>query len=66
MQLDDAIHLTTQIAEVYGTLSENKQQELLRLVVGQVVIDDAGTILRLELLPPFAYLNDLQKLVKKS
>jgi len=65
MQLDDALHLTTQIAEVYGTLSGNKQQELLRLVVGQVVIDDAGTILRLELLPPFAYLNDLQNLVKK-
>ena len=35
------------------------KKELLRQVVKQVVVNPAGDIIQLELLPPFAYLNDL-------
>lgn len=39
--------------------SEQRQRAILRHVVSKVVINSEGTIVRLELQPPFTYLRDL-------
>ncbi|MCA9881434.1 MAG: recombinase family protein [Anaerolineae bacterium] len=55
--LDMALHILSQIGERYQLLDRDYQRELLRQLVSKVVIDERGKIIRLELLPPFIYLQ---------
>ena len=50
---------TMKIGVLYEKLGRKHKKELLRQVVKQVVVNPAGEFMQLELLPPFAYLNDL-------
>jgi hypothetical protein len=40
-------------------LERLQQKKLLREVIDRIVVDAEGNILRIDLLPPFAYLHDL-------
>jgi len=57
--LDDALNIIAKLGILYETLPFDDQQELLRNVVERVVLNPEGTILRVDLLPPFGYLQDI-------
>ena len=57
--LDDALTLIAKLGVLYGKLSRSDQKELLRNVVERVVVNPEGKIARVDLLPPFAYLQDI-------
>jgi hypothetical protein len=48
---------------VYNSLERDDQKELLNHVVSRVVIDQEGKI-RLELRPPFSYLQDISRQIE--
>jgi len=55
----ESLAIFSQLPALYATLSEEKQQELLRAVVKSVVVDQAGVLLELNLHSPFADLVTL-------
>jgi DNA invertase Pin-like site-specific DNA recombinase/ribonuclease HI len=57
--LDAALHIISKIGVLYHQLERSQQKKLLREVIERIVVDAEGTILRIELQPPFAYLHDL-------
>jgi DNA invertase Pin-like site-specific DNA recombinase len=57
--LNDALTLIAKIGILYSKLERSHQKDLLRHIVERVVVDPEGRIIRMELLPPFAYLNTL-------
>ena len=57
--LEDALNIFSKIGVLHEKPGRKHQKELLRQVVKQVVVNPAGEIIQLELLPPFAYLNKL-------
>jgi hypothetical protein len=57
--LDAALMVIAQIGERFGRQDAMQQRDILRQIVGKVVIDTRGTVLRLELLPPFTYVQRL-------
>ena len=57
--LDDALEIMAQLGILYGSLPRREQYDLLRQVLKRVVIDHTGLIMWVELLPPFAYLRDV-------
>jgi hypothetical protein len=63
--LDDALDIFSQLPKLYGTLSPDEQQQLLHFLVKKVIVDPEGTILQLELHPPFAYLANQGDRLKK-
>lgn len=63
--LEIAIETLAQMSELYATLSEEAQHHLLRLVVQKIVVDEQGTILRVELQAPFAYIHSRYAWLKK-
>ena len=58
--LDEALAMLSKVPELYATLSPQQQRELLCLIV-----NEKGKVLPLRLLPPFAYLQEKDELVKK-
>jgi DNA invertase Pin-like site-specific DNA recombinase len=61
--LDDALTLITKLGILYEKLPRSDQKELLRNVVERVVVNPEGRIERVDLLPPFAYLQDVSEKV---
>lgn len=57
--LDEALMIIAKLGILYETLPRPKQKELLRNVVERVVLNPEGTVVRVDLLPPFAYLKDV-------
>ncbi len=57
--LDAALAVIAQIGERFGKQIVTRQRDILRQVVGKVVINPGGNVLRLELIPPFTYLREL-------
>ncbi|MBK8139450.1 MAG: hypothetical protein IPK52_27165 [Chloroflexi bacterium] len=57
--LDAAITVIAKVGVLYGKLERSNQRKLLREMVDRVVVTPEGAILRMELLPPFAYLKDV-------
>lgn len=57
--LDEALMIIAKLGILYETLTCPKQKELLRNVVERVVLNPEGTVVRVDLLPPFAYLKDV-------
>jgi hypothetical protein len=57
--LDAALHIISKIGVLYHQLERSQQKKLLREVIERIVVDAEGTVLRIELQPPFAYLHDL-------
>mgnify|MGYP006272326241 CR=1 FL=1 len=50
--LDDALMLLDQLAQLYGTLSKDEQQKLLSFIIKKVVVNEDGEIVCVELHPP--------------
>ena len=57
--LDAALHVISRIGVLYDGLEARQKQRLLRDVIERVIVDTEGNLIRLELLPPFAYLTTL-------
>ncbi|MBZ0274554.1 MAG: recombinase family protein [Anaerolineae bacterium] len=57
--LDDALHIITKIGVLFRKLDVSSQKALLREIVERVVVDPSGKVIRVELLPPFSYINQL-------
>ncbi len=57
--LDDALTIIAKLGILYETLPRSNQKELLRNVVERVVVNHESEIVRVDLLPPFAYLRDV-------
>ncbi len=57
--LDAALHIISKIGVLYHQLERPQQKKLLREVIDRIVVDAEGNVLRIDLLPPFAYLHDL-------
>ncbi len=57
--LDAALHIISRIGVLYHQLERPQQKKLLREMIDRIVVDAEGTILRIDLLPPFAYLHNL-------
>ena len=55
--LDTALTIISKVGILYSKLERDSQKKLLREMVNRVVVCPEGTILRMELLPPFAYLK---------
>ena len=51
---------------LYNNLERSDQRELLRQMVERVVVNRDGKIIRLELLPPIAYLREVSSRVQRS
>jgi P4 family phage/plasmid primase-like protien len=57
--LDAALHIISKMGVLYHQLERQQQKKLLREVIDRIVVDAEGNVLRIDLLPPFAYLHDL-------
>ncbi len=64
--LDAALTLIRKVGILFSKLERSQQRELLREIVERVVVNREGKLIRLELLPPFAYINDVSKRVTKG
>ncbi len=66
-QLDDALHIISQIGLLYRGMELSDQKRLLKNIVSRVVVDAQGKLLRMELLPPFSYFRQIsEKLNEES
>lgn len=61
--LDTALNIIGKLGILYETLPFDDRQELLRNVVERVVLNPEGTVLRVDLLPPFGYLTHVSERV---
>jgi len=57
--LDAALHIISRIGVLYHQLERPQQKKLLREMIDRIVVNAEGTVLRIDLLPPFAYLHNL-------
>jgi DNA invertase Pin-like site-specific DNA recombinase len=64
--LDAALKIITKVGILYCRLERDRQNKLLREMVKRVVVNPEGTILRMELLPPFAYLKEVTDRVRQE
>ena len=61
--LDKALNIIEKLGILYETLPLPDQKELLRKVVERVVLNPEGNIIRVDWLPPFAYLQEVSEKV---
>jgi DNA invertase Pin-like site-specific DNA recombinase len=59
--LDAALTVISEIADRYAEHTPQRQRDILKQMVKRVVIDPEGRIIRMELKPPFNYLDTLAK-----
>lgn len=64
--LDAAITVIAKVGVLYGKLERSDQRKLLREMVDRVIVSPEGKILRMELLPPFAYLKEVIDRVREG
>src|SRR5690606_24997003 len=64
--LDAAISVIAKVGVLYSKLDRSNQKRLLREMVNRIVLSPEGAILRMELLPPFAYLKEVTDRVRGS
>ena len=62
--LDAALTIIEKVGILYRKLERSKQKDLLHQMVERVVVNPEGTLIRLELLPPFPYLRDVTRRVR--
>ena len=62
--LEGALTIIAKVGILYNNLERSSQRELLREMVEKVVVDRDGYVLRVDLLPPFAYLQQVINRVK--
>jgi DNA invertase Pin-like site-specific DNA recombinase len=61
--LDAALTIIAKVGILYRNLEASDQRELLKHMVKRVIVNLAGDILHVELLPPFAYLSQMSRRV---
>ena len=64
--LDAALTIIAKVGILYNKLERDSQKKLLREMVNRVVVNPEGTVLRMELLPPFAYLKEVTDRVRQE
>jgi len=64
--LDEALNIIAKLGILYETLPRLDQKELLWNVVERVVLNPEGKIIRVDWLPPFAYLQDVSEKVSSG
>lgn len=64
--LDAALTIISKVGILYNKLERGSQKKLLREMVNRVVVSPKGSIQRMELLPPFAYLRNVTNRVRKG
>lgn len=64
--LDAALTIIAKVGILYVNLDQDSQREVLREMVDRVVVDRAGNIVRMDLLPPFGYLNRLTNRLRQE
>ncbi len=64
--LDTALTITAKVGILYESLDQCSQRDVLREMVDRIVVDRAGNIVRMDLLPPFGYLKRLTDQVKQG
>lgn len=64
--LDAALTIIAKVGILYNKLERSSQKKLLHEMVYRVVVCPKGTIRRMELLPPFAYLKEVTDRVRKG
>lgn len=64
--LDEALNIIAKLGILYETLPRLDQKELLRNVVERVVLNPEGKIIRVDWLPPFAYLQEVSEKVSSG
>ncbi len=64
--LDAALTIIAKVGIVYNKLERNSQKKLLHEMVNRVVVCPEGTIRRMELLPPFAYVEEVTDRVRNG
>ena len=57
--LDAALAIIAEIADRYVLHTPERQRDILKQMVSRVVINPEGRIIRIELKPPFNYLDEL-------
>jgi DNA invertase Pin-like site-specific DNA recombinase len=57
--LDAALAIIAEIADRYVLRTPERQRDILKQMVSRVVINPEGRIIRIELKPPFSYLDEL-------
>jgi hypothetical protein len=58
--------IIAKVSILYGNLGPCSQRNVLREMVDKIVVDRAGTIVRMDLLSPFAYLKRLTDRVRRE
>jgi hypothetical protein len=64
--LDAALTIIAKVGILYNKLERGSQKKLLHEMVDRVVVSPEGTIRRMELLPPFAYLKEVTDRVRNG
>jgi hypothetical protein len=64
--LDAALTIIAKVGILYNKLERSSQKKLLHEMVYRVVVCPKGTIRRMELLPPFAYLKEVTDRVRNG
>jgi hypothetical protein len=64
MPAEIRLSVIAKVGVLYSKLGRSDQKSLLREMVDRMVISPDGTILRMELLPPFAYLKEVTDRVR--
>jgi hypothetical protein len=62
--LDAALTIITKVGILYNNLEQRSQRDVLCEMVDKIVVDRVGNIVRMDLLPPFAYLKQLSDWAK--
>ncbi len=64
--LDAALTIIAKVGILYNNLEQCSQRDVLREMVDKIVVDRAGNVVRMDLLPPFAYLKRLTDQAKRE
>jgi hypothetical protein len=64
--LDAALHIISRIGVLHHQLDRKQQKKLLLEIIERIVVDVEGAIVRIDLLPPFAYLHDLSRRTQQA
>jgi hypothetical protein len=64
--LESAMSILVQVNNFHARMTDIERRELLFCLVERFVVDRTGAILRVALLPPFAYVQELNQSAKES
>ena len=64
--LDSALAIVAKISILYSKLEFCDKKELLQLIFERIIVNSNGEIIRVDLLPPFAYLMNISSEISED